>query len=277
MSFRRTHPGLSWAEQWSNEQGPQGHRMAWGLKAGGWFLSGLPPGLGTRSGFTLQECKPQWLPCLSPSDISLGRLLRNSGSRAPAWDTDPGSLAGLQPNHAGNKVPGQEAGRCYFFCRNCRKSPSDFAQIPAERMQFLHHLGISSFQRTDKICMGLLLQTQCSHFFPPLPAWRAGLVCVVEWQGKVGLTMSLDAYWLCEIREVIVPLGLQFLQPQQGNGQVGTINCEDVLLIKMPIVFWQLCSLLCERRMLHSNTNWESLGSKGASLSGSFTCFPALW
>lgn len=89
--------------------------------------------------------------------------------------------------------------------------------------------------------------------------------------------MSLDAYWLCEIREVIVPLGLQFLQPQQGNGQVGTVHCEDVLLIKMPIVFWQLRSLLCEKRMLHSNTNSGSLGSKGASLSGSFTCFPAPW
>lgn len=44
-----------------------------------------------------------------------------------------------------------------------------------------------------------------------------GLVCVVEQQGKLGLTISSEACLVCDIGQVMVPLELWFPQLKMGT------------------------------------------------------------
>lgn len=57
---------------------------------------------------------------------------------------------------------------------------------------------------------------------------------------------------------------------------MGIVNGSDMSLIKTSIVFWQLSFLFSGMRMGRLDVNLVSLGSKWASLPGSFTCFPSL-
>lgn len=96
---------------------------------------------------------------------------------------------------------------------------------------------------------------------------------MAESQGKLGLTISLAANLLCDIGQVTVPLGLQFPQLKMGlvigNSEVhGHVIGQETSFGNH--------FLLCKARILHLGMNLGRLGSKWASLSGSFSYFPSL-
>lgn len=165
----------------------------------------LNPGLGTRSGCTLclffrKVYKPQWLLYLRLCKIHWGDLLGTQVPRPHPEFLTREVWPGIQPNHTYKKVLWQ------LPCRPCTDTISSVEIVErvtvtssqTEACFFRHHTA-------NFLCFSLS-SVQVS-------------VRVAEQQGRLGLTVSSDAYVLSDIGQVVVPLEPWVPSTQNGHRQ----------------------------------------------------------
>lgn len=155
----------------------------------------------------------------------------------------------IQPNHTYNEV------RWQLPCRRCADTISS--------VEIVEKVAVTSSQ--TEACF---FRHHTANFLCFSLSSVQVLVCAAEQQGRLGLTVNSDAYVLSDIGQVVVPLEPWFLQLRMGTDRNRKVH--GTYYWSRHSVFRQLSFYLFKMRMLQLSINLVSLGSKWASLSGSF-------
>lgn len=150
----------------------------------------------------------------------------------------------------------------FCCCRNYREGPSDFTLNPVECRQVPPTPWVFIFPREDQMNFAWVcfFRHNTGNF---LSVSLSGVVCEVEQQGRLGLTLSLGVYLLCDIGQVTVPLGLRF--PPLKMGTVIRKNKVYEHVISQGMLSIGNRCLLCNLRMLPLRMIWGVQIASGLS------------